>query len=111
MTATLREDRETDAAMTRPASLRVMLVDDHPIVRRGLRDILADALTGAIIHEVGSGREALASFSARVSGPIVQRVVYADWDPDFRAELEQIAGAHGFYVVGLERHSGYVAAM
>ena len=40
------------------APLRIMLVDDHPIVRRGLRDILADALPGSVIQEVGSGREA-----------------------------------------------------
>src|SRR5262245_64858932 len=45
----------------RPAALRVMLVDDHPIVRRGLRELLADAFAGAIIAEVGSGREALAA--------------------------------------------------
>jgi two-component system invasion response regulator UvrY len=38
-----------------------MLVDDHPIVRRGLRDLLADAFPGAIIFEVGSGREAIAA--------------------------------------------------
>jgi two-component system invasion response regulator UvrY len=50
--------RETEA---RPTSLRVMLVDDHPIVRRGLRDILEDAFPGAVIHEVGNGREAIAS--------------------------------------------------
>jgi two-component system, NarL family, invasion response regulator UvrY len=63
MTATVRYDspgREADAA-TRSAALRVMLVDDHPIVRRGLRDLLADAFAGAIISEVGSGREALAT--------------------------------------------------
>src|SRR4029434_11295946 len=63
MTATVRYDspgREADAA-TRSAALRVMLVDDHPIVRRGLRDLLADAFTGAIIYEVGSGREAIAA--------------------------------------------------
>lgn len=41
-----------------PASLRIMLVDDHPIVRRGLRDILADAFPGSVIQEVGSGRDA-----------------------------------------------------
>jgi two-component system, NarL family, invasion response regulator UvrY len=41
-------------------SLRIMLVDDHPIVRRGLRDILAEAFDGAVIHEVGSGNEAIA---------------------------------------------------
>ncbi|MGH2437731.1 MAG: response regulator, partial [bacterium] len=39
--------------------LRILLVDDHPIVRRGLRDILADSFSGSMIHEVGSGREAL----------------------------------------------------
>lgn len=47
--------------MTEPSSpsLRIMLVDDHPIVRRGLREILADAFDGAVIHEVGSATEAL----------------------------------------------------
>lgn len=41
------------------ATLRIMLVDDHPIVRRGLRDILVNAFTDSVIHEVGSGREAV----------------------------------------------------
>ena len=40
-------------------TLRILLVDDHPVVRRGLRDILVDAFEGAVIHEVGSGREAV----------------------------------------------------
>ena len=44
---------------TATSTLRIMLVDDHPIVRRGLRDILADAFEGAVIHEVGSGQEAI----------------------------------------------------
>lgn len=63
MTATQRyESSERDAeTFTRSAGLRIMLVDDHPIVRRGLRDILIDAFAGATIHEVGSGREAIAS--------------------------------------------------
>jgi DNA-binding NarL/FixJ family response regulator len=38
--------------------LRFLLVDDHPIVRRGVRDIIADAFPGAVVHEVGSGQEA-----------------------------------------------------
>jgi two-component system, NarL family, invasion response regulator UvrY len=46
---------------TTPASaMRLMLVDDHPIVRRGVRDILADAFPSSTIDEVGSGGEALA---------------------------------------------------
>ncbi|HEY3093730.1 MAG TPA: response regulator transcription factor [Vicinamibacterales bacterium] len=62
MTAIVRDPAVRDADVTaRPTSLRVMLVDDHPIVRRGLRDILADAFAGAVIHEVGCGRDAIAS--------------------------------------------------
>ena len=52
--------RESETTVARPSPLRIMLVDDHPIVRRGLRDILVDAFAGAAIHEVGSGRDALA---------------------------------------------------
>ena len=52
--------RESEATIARPSALRIMLVDDHPIVRRGLRDILVDAFAGAIIHEVGYGRDAIA---------------------------------------------------
>ena len=62
MSTTLRFEsqvRETDA--TRSTALRVILVDDHPVVRRGLRQLLADAFAGAVVHEVGSGREAIAT--------------------------------------------------
>ena len=52
--------RESETPIARPSSLRIMLVDDHPIVRRGLRDILVDAFAGAIIQEVGFGRDAIA---------------------------------------------------
>jgi DNA-binding NarL/FixJ family response regulator len=41
------------------AALRMMLVDDHPIVRRGVRDILAEAFPKSSIEEVGSGGEAM----------------------------------------------------
>jgi DNA-binding NarL/FixJ family response regulator len=43
-----------------PAALRIMLVDDHPIVRRGVSDILAGAFPQATIEQVGSGADALA---------------------------------------------------
>ena len=44
---------------THSGALRMMLVDDHPIVRRGVRDILADAFPASSIEEVGSGGEAV----------------------------------------------------
>ena len=62
MSTTVRLDspvRETDA--TRSTALRVILVDDHPVVRRGLRQLLTDAFAGVVVHEVGSGREAIAT--------------------------------------------------
>jgi DNA-binding NarL/FixJ family response regulator len=47
------------------APLRIMLVDDHPIVRRGVRDILVHAFPQAAIEEVGSGGDAVALARAR----------------------------------------------
>jgi two-component system invasion response regulator UvrY len=52
--------RESELPIQRPSPLRIMLVDDHPIVRRGLRDILVDAFAGSAIQEAGSGRDAIA---------------------------------------------------
>ena len=63
--------RESEATIARPSSLRIMLVDDHPIVRRGLRDILVDAFAGAIIHEVGYGRDAMALIHSQMWHVIV----------------------------------------
>lgn len=42
--------------------------------------------------------------------PTVARVVFSDWAPRFRPELEAIAGRHGFYVVG-DGNRGFTAAM
>jgi DNA-binding NarL/FixJ family response regulator len=56
--------READA--TRSSALRVLLVDDHPVVRRGLRQLLTDAFAGAVVHEVGSGREAVTTLLSHV---------------------------------------------
>jgi two-component system, NarL family, invasion response regulator UvrY len=39
---------------------RVLLVDDHAVVRRGLKEILGEALADAVFEEAGSGAEALA---------------------------------------------------
>jgi hypothetical protein len=53
-------------------------------------------------------RQSLASLNERVSGPIIQRVVYSDW-ASHRDELVAIAEAEGFYVAG-EGHHGYTGA-
>src|SRR5688572_25111046 len=42
-----------------PAAMRIMLVDDHPMVRRGVSEILARAFPQATIQEVGCGTDAM----------------------------------------------------
>jgi DNA-binding NarL/FixJ family response regulator len=39
--------------------MHIMIADDHAVVRRGLREILADAIPGADFSEVGNGDEVL----------------------------------------------------
>jgi two-component system, NarL family, invasion response regulator UvrY len=41
------------------SAFRIMLVDDHPVVRRGVRDILAEAFPRALIDEVATGAEVI----------------------------------------------------
>ena len=40
--------------------MRVLLVDDHAVVRRGIRDLLAEEFTEAAFTEASTGEEALA---------------------------------------------------
>ena len=39
--------------------MHILIADDHAVVRRGLREILADALSGAEFSEVGNGDDVL----------------------------------------------------
>ena len=43
--------------------MRVLVADDHPLVRRGLRDLLLDHFPDAEIIEAGDAREALAAIA------------------------------------------------
>jgi DNA-binding NarL/FixJ family response regulator len=46
--------------MSEPSDLRFLLVDDHALVRRGLRELLADEFPGCAFVEAGTGPEAAA---------------------------------------------------
>ena len=54
-----------------PASPHIMLVDDHPIVRRGVRDILSDAFPSALIEEVALGADAILLLMQHVRWDVV----------------------------------------
>ena len=46
--------------MTEPRPIRVMIVDDHPIVRDGLKNMLLAFDDLQLVGEAGDGSEALA---------------------------------------------------
>lgn len=84
------------------------------------RDGIGESTVTVIVHSGGPPerwaersaylRKALGSLSEQVQGPIVQRVIYSDWEPEHREELDVIAAEHGFYVVG-DGHVGYTDSM
>jgi two-component system, NarL family, invasion response regulator UvrY len=59
-----RHDRESADSGDRPV-ISILIADDHAILRRGLKEILADELEGAILDEAGNAQEALAQVQNR----------------------------------------------
>jgi DNA-binding NarL/FixJ family response regulator len=54
-----RERQEVETVATEAGKIRILLVDDHPLVRRALRDILEKEADLQVIGEAGDGLEAL----------------------------------------------------
>ncbi|HTO44944.1 MAG TPA: response regulator transcription factor [Burkholderiales bacterium] len=50
---------ETEASATRSAPIRVLIADDHPLVRRGLAAIINMEEDAAVVGEAGDGEEAV----------------------------------------------------
>ena len=44
--------------------IRILIVDDHPVVRDGIRAILSTEADFEVVGEAGDGREAIAAFKA-----------------------------------------------
>jgi len=59
-TGSAKSEGRTGAAAAR-AGLRILLADDHAVMRNGLKLILSSAYAGAIFGEAGDCREALAA--------------------------------------------------
>lgn len=45
--------------------IRILIADDHPILRRGLKDILSRELAGAVCGEAGSAQEVLSQVQSQ----------------------------------------------
>ena len=51
--------------------MNILIADDHAVVRRGLKEILADALPGAHFSEAGNGDEVLSRLADSATGLLV----------------------------------------
>ena len=51
--------------------MRILIADDHAVVRRGLKEILADALPGAEFSEAGNGDEVLSHLGKSTTSLLV----------------------------------------
>ena len=60
-----------------PASneIRVMLVDDHPITRRGLQDVLEDSAEFAVVAQAADGEEAVRMVEEATPDVIIMDVI------------------------------------
>jgi DNA-binding NarL/FixJ family response regulator len=50
---------------------RILLVDDHAVVRRGIRSILEDSMSGVAITEASNGDEALAALAEKFDAVVL----------------------------------------
>src|SRR5215470_13339696 len=104
--------------------IRVLVVDDHPIVRQGLVGVLSDEADLEVVGETGSGREAIALAARlrpdvvlldlempeldgvaaipqlRAVYPAVEVLVFTAYDTDERVLGAVRAGARGYLLKG-----------
>ncbi len=107
--------------------IRILIVDDHPVVRDGLVAILSTQLDFAVVGEAGDGREALAQVAAlrpdvilldlemprmdgvetlrrlRQSDADAKVLVFTAYDSDERIVTAVQAGAQGYLLKGAPR--------
>ncbi|CUU59525.1 DNA-binding response regulator [Frankia sp. CcI49] len=60
LTTSSPETGASPARSSRPGSIRVFLLDDHEVVRRGLRDLLSDEADIVVVGEAGRADDAIA---------------------------------------------------
>ena len=67
-------------AENQPRTIRVMLVDDHPVVRAGYRRLLGTFGDIEVVGEAGDGKECLSQYGQCVPDVLVLDLTMPDWD-------------------------------
>jgi DNA-binding NarL/FixJ family response regulator len=86
--------------------LRVLIADDHAIVRKGLREILREASEATLVGEASNGREALEQVHASAWDVVVLDITMPGQNG--LEVLKQLKQRHPqLPVLMLSMHSGY----
>ncbi len=67
---------------------RILLVDEHPVVRKGMKAILEEELTGAVVNEAGDGERALAMLSEPYDALVLDLTMPGRSGIDLLAEIK-----------------------
>lgn len=67
---------------------RILLVDDHVVVRRGIRSILEDHFPGIAVAEAGSGEDALTMLSSELDAVVLDLSLPGRSGFDLLAEIK-----------------------
>lgn len=68
--------------------VRVLLVDDHPVVRKGMKAILEDELPGVVVVEAADGDAALAALSEQTDVVVLDLSMPGRSGVDLLAEIK-----------------------
>jgi len=115
--------------MTHPSPIRVLIVDDHPVVRHGLRSLLSGHADIEVVGEAASGSEILPSLAGREadvllldvqmkgqngidaarrvrhSYPAVKIIVLTTYDDEGYLRQAVEAGVHGYLLKSASHES------